>query len=334
MLDAVSCTSGTIAIRWTDRRARYAPAITGDFGLMANCPCGCGVKVPFMKGGAAKAYRLMGSWIDQFSSAMSANNMSKDYKVLDMIRRASSLKGKLLDHIHGDAHPITHPTLLQLHNLLQQWRQEATAMTEAFNSNRLQADGLDRDYLFSLLRPDPILGEFNPAEKDSCIDAAISMAINIMNGLKIPQHPPHPIGSWHLSQRAHSDPLDEAEIQYLTAKKDGATDEEFRYWHDQMPIERLCRMALHTVTLREMTKREMATMSAYQVAQTFWLPNARVPSFGNPVAGLSDRDQPLAWELYPRVIKLWAELDYGRRIPSDSSSANGYFRSALRGAPS
>src|SRR5690242_12344373 len=88
-----------------------------------KCPCGCGRKVPFLGGNAARQYvnvTEMLSGLPEFEAELRTDGADTSC-LKPLYQRGERLQRLLVDYAHGDAHPGTHPDLLAVARDLQVW---------------------------------------------------------------------------------------------------------------------------------------------------------------------------------------------------------------------
>ncbi len=91
--------------------------------MAGACPCGCGRKVPFGRGGAATGYRRMREnlgQLDQIAAEVRQSGVDPT-ALLALSPEGREIAALVLDHVHKTASPTTHPDLLNLSRMMDQW---------------------------------------------------------------------------------------------------------------------------------------------------------------------------------------------------------------------
>lgn len=91
---------------------------------MATCPCECGVRVPFNRGGAAKQYRAVTETLVllyEVEADLKADGATEEKAMAALVRQGEGIQRNLLDHLHKQAHPRTHPDLMTMFHEIQRW---------------------------------------------------------------------------------------------------------------------------------------------------------------------------------------------------------------------
>lgn len=100
--------------------------------MATRCPCGCGVKVPFGKGGAAKGYARFCETREVaepiFEEYLRDPKVEGDtHELIGQWRDiGKGLEYCYLAHLHREAAPGTTPDLLTVHRSHQEWEGMAT----------------------------------------------------------------------------------------------------------------------------------------------------------------------------------------------------------------
>lgn len=116
---------------------------TTEVPMATKCPCGCGDKVPFGKGGAAKGYlrfvqaREVADPI--FAEYLSDPTVDEDtHELIGQWRDIGrGLEHCYLAHLHREASPDKTPDLLTVHRSQQEWEGMATDYLEQITGRRL-----------------------------------------------------------------------------------------------------------------------------------------------------------------------------------------------------
>ncbi len=103
------------------------------------CPCGCGRRLGFNKGGAAKGYSGCTTILDsatplvfQIMQQVDERDGAELARTLENVAR---LRGSFLEHLHGEARPGRTPDLLALgraYKALAAWYEELGTSFGAF----------------------------------------------------------------------------------------------------------------------------------------------------------------------------------------------------------
>ena len=99
------------------------------------CPCDCGRKVPFGKGGAAAAFRNVVLVSNACSDAARANISKHPVEVQESLRTTvdegdTVLLGQLLEHLHGEARPGQTLDLMAIQKAMKNWEYAMTSLAK------------------------------------------------------------------------------------------------------------------------------------------------------------------------------------------------------------
>ena len=94
---------------------------------MADCPCGCGRRVPLLKGGAAKFYPHFAFDLEMVNGALQSlpDSAPMHSMLAKLSKEGEFIQSQLLDHLHKRAKPQTHLNLLEITRRYQQWSPQA-----------------------------------------------------------------------------------------------------------------------------------------------------------------------------------------------------------------
>lgn len=295
---------------------------------MSLCPCGCRRKVPFGKGGYAKSYIYICDEVFRIETCIQKGKTVEDPSMTKFVGWGKMIAGQLIDHVHGTAHPSTHFNGINISLQVSEWKNFASKLTFEYRGNQPTSPQPSYDDVVQLLLRDPIMFEIELEEREPCAFFAIDKAVDLINKLDLAVNPPVPLGTEYLENKALFKSDSYATLSYSLATKDGATDQEFKLWHDQNPMVNCSIMAMHQVIVETITERATADSNEKETAMKSV--SRRVPTFGNPYNTnlISPQDQPLPWEVRTRVMVEWQRISQGRLIPAEFNSANQFFRQA------
>lgn len=94
--------------------------------MAETCPCGCGRKVPFMRGGAAKGARSMRELLVLLEDG-TVDRFPPEHRgeVEQFISTGHELENWFLEHVHKTATPTRTPDLLALSRQLRAYLEAA-----------------------------------------------------------------------------------------------------------------------------------------------------------------------------------------------------------------
>lgn len=301
---------------------------------MKLCPCGCRRKVPFMRGGAAKA---------AISVQKSLNELNKiSLAVQNQAQAANSCKkhideGKrilnwLLDHIHGSAHPSTHPNILQISKYILQWNHETYHFSNSVSNEPNPADtkkiDADIQIIVNILENDAMLSGLPSSVLQDIVPSALRQSISTLDSMGLLEVEYEPIGTIYLEAISSGESIPGADEAHAYAVHAGATDEDFRCWHDQEPLLRYSIMGMHHLATVYYFNSEISRVNSKPIATENI--KQRIPQFGSPTPILmTDDNQPLPWETRNRVMRHWQNTNKGNNIPQPFDSATMYYRQLL-----
>ncbi len=303
---------------------------------MAKCPCGCGRKVPLLKRGAAitvprvqESLRLLqqsipGADADPRFASEVRRNIAEGERILSV----------LLDHVHGVARPNTHPNLMQVTRRLGAWESALASLAHSEtppqavpSANQANEEKLAQ-YMRGELMIDLLVLPLPPEQRELAADMAIRDFLDSSDTFQLNLEQPTGRGSRFLKQRAEGDADPEMMNRFESALAEGATESDFREWHDSHIAKQLLIALMQDYAMMAIAYTIIQQVGDAQRGAVICA--RRCVRFGQKLPTIeSDEEQPLPWELRRRVLAHWYNHERGEAIPDQFRTGAQFYRSLI-----